>query len=163
MSGLIIKITLYHEWNNTMNIRTRLALPSDIEGIFEVRTSVKENHLSREEMERMGITESVVTDMIEKSRCAWIAEDDGKVTGFSMILPDEGCLFAAFVLPKYEGRGLGRILVGLAEQELFKHHEVAWLETDKNSRAAKFYMHLGWVKKANVSESDIRLEKFRCI
>lgn len=49
-----------------MNIRTRLALPSDIEGIFDVRTSVKENHLSREEMERMGITESVVTDMIEK-------------------------------------------------------------------------------------------------
>lgn len=114
-------------------------------------------------MERMGITESVVTDMIEKSRCAWVAEDDGKVTGFSMILPDEACLFAAFVLPKYEGRGLGRILVGLAEQEIFKHHEVAWLETDKNSRAAGFYKRLGWIEKGNVSESDIRLEKLRCV
>lgn len=87
MSGLIIKITLYHEWNNTMNIRIRIALSSDIEGIFDVRTSVKENHLSREEMERMGITESVISDMIEKSRCAWVAEDDGKLIGFSMILP----------------------------------------------------------------------------
>ncbi|WRW33450.1 GNAT family N-acetyltransferase [Enterobacter wuhouensis] len=162
MSVLIIKITQYHEWNNTMNIRTRLALPSDIKGIFDVRTSVKENHLSREEMERMGITESVVTNMIEKSRCAWVAEEGGKVTGFSMILPDEACLFAAFVLPKYEGRGLGRILVGLAEQEIFKHHEVAWLETDKNSRAAGFYRRLGWIEKGNVSESDIRLEKLRC-
>ena len=114
-------------------------------------------------MERMGITESVVTDMIEKSCCAWVAEDDGKVTGFSMILPDEACLFAAFVLPKYEGRGLGRILVGLAEQEIFKHHEVAWLETDKNSRAAGFYRRLGWIEKGNVSESDIRLEKLRCV
>jgi GNAT superfamily N-acetyltransferase len=162
MSVLIIKITQYHEWNNTMNIRTRLALPSDIKGIFDVRTSVKENHLSREEMERMGITESVVTNMIEKRRCAWVAEEDGKVTGFSMILPEEACLFAAFVLPKYEGRGLGRILVGLAEQEIFKHHEVAWLETDKNSRAAGFYRRLGWIEKGNVSESDIRLEKLRC-
>lgn len=144
-----------------MSIKTRLALPSDIEGIFDVRTSVKENHLSREEMEQMGITEIVVTDMIEKSRCAWVAVEDGKVIGFSMILPDEGCLFAAFVLPEYEGRGVGRSLVLLAEQELFKHHELAWLETDKNSRAAKFYMQLGWVKKENVSESDIRLEKFR--
>ncbi|WP_064366065.1 GNAT family N-acetyltransferase [Pantoea ananatis] len=145
------------------NIRIRLALPSDIESIFDVRTSVKENYLSREEMELMGVTESVVTNMIEKSHCAWVAIDDEKVIGFSMILPDEGCLFAAFVLPEYEGRGVGRSLVELAEQELFKHHEVAWLETDKNSRAAEFYRRLGWVEKENVSESDIRLEKFRCV
>lgn len=146
-----------------MNIRTRVALSSDIEGIFDVRTSVKENHLSREEMEQMGITESSVIDMIEKSRCAWVAVDDGKVIGFSMILPDEGSLFAAFVLPEYEGRGVGRSLIELAEQELFKHHEVAWLETDKNSRAAEFYRRLGWVEKENVNESDIRLEKLRCV
>jgi len=146
-----------------MNIRTRLALSSDIEGIFDVRTSVKENYLSREEMELMGITESSVIDMIEKSRCAWVAVDDGKVIGFSMIILDEGSLFAAFVLPEYEGRGVGRSLVELAEQELFKHHEVAWLETDKNSRAAEFYRRLGWVEKENVSESDIRLEKLRCV
>lgn len=114
-------------------------------------------------MQQMGITESVVADMIEKSRCAWVATEDDKVIGFSMILPDEGCLFAAFVLPEYEGRGIGRRLVGLAEQELFKHHAIAWLETDKNSRAAKFYMQLGWVNKENVSESDIRLEKRRCV
>lgn len=145
-----------------MNVRTRLALSSDIEGIFDVRTSVKENHLSREEMEQMGITESSVIDMIEKNRCAWVAVDNGKIIGFSMILPDEGSLFAAFVLPEYEGRGVGRSLVQLAEQELFKHHEVAWLETDKNSRAAKFYKRLGWVEKENVSESDIRLEKLSC-
>ena len=142
---------------------TRLALTTDTEGIFEVRTSVKENYLSREEMEQMEITESVVTDMIDESRCAWVAVDDGKVIGFSMILPDEGCLFAAFVLPEYEGKGVGGSLVKLAEQEVFKHHKTVWLETDKNSRAAKFYMRLGWVKKENVSESDIRLEKVRCV
>ncbi|PBI82343.1 GCN5 family acetyltransferase [Rahnella victoriana] len=146
-----------------MNIRTRLALSSDIERIFDVRTSVKENYLNREEMELMGITESSVIDMIEKNRCAWVAVDDGKVIGFSMIILDEGSLFAAFVLPKYEGRGVGRTLVELAEQELFKHHEVVWLETDKNSRAAEFYRRLGWVEKENVSESDIRLEKLRCV
>ena len=146
-----------------MNISTRLALITDIEGIFEVRTSVKENHLSREEMEQMGITEIVVTDMIEKTRCAWVAVDDRKVIGFSMILPDEGCLFAAFVLPEYEGKGVGRSLVELSEQELFKHHKTAWLETDKNSRAAGFYRRLGWIEKGNVSESDIRVEKLRYI
>ncbi|THD40325.1 N-acetyltransferase (plasmid) [Pantoea sp. SGAir0430] len=129
--------------------------------MFHVRISVIENHLSREEMRRIGITENVVADLIEKSRCAWVATDDEKIIGFSMILPDEGCLFAAFVLPEYEGRGIGRRLVELAENELFRHHEIAWLETDKQSRAAKFYIQLGWGNKIDINDTDIRLEKHR--
>lgn len=129
--------------------------------MFHVRISVIENHLSREEMRRIGITENVVADLIEKSRCAWVATDNEKIIGFSMILPDEGCLFAAFVLPEYEGRGIGRRLVEIAEKELFRHHEIAWLETDKQSRAAKFYIQLGWGNKIDINDTDIRLEKHR--
>ena len=146
-----------------MSINVRTAQLSDIDGMFAVRTSVIENHLSREEMRQMGITESVVADMIEKNHCAWVATENDKIIGFTMILPDEGCLFAAFVLPAYEGRGVGRRLVLLAEQELFKHHEIAWLETDKNSRAAKFYMQLGWGNETNINGTDIKLEKHRGI
>lgn len=143
-----------------MSFNVRTAQLSDIDGMFDVRTSVIENHLSREEMRQMGITEIVVADMIENNHCAWVATENDKIIGFSMILPDEGCLFAAFVLPEYEGRGVGRRLVVLAEQELFKHHEIAWLETDKNSRAANF-MQLGWGNKTNINGTDIKLEKHR--
>ncbi|MEN4770542.1 GNAT family N-acetyltransferase [Duffyella gerundensis] len=146
-----------------ININIRTARASDIDSIFEVRTSVLENYLSREEMRQLGITESVVADMIEKNLCAWVAAENDKIDGFSMILSDEGCLFAAFVLPEYEGRGIGRRLVFLAEQELFKHHEIAWLETDKNSRAAKFYMQLGWGNKKEINGTDIKLEKHRSV
>jgi len=45
---------------NLMSINIRPAQFSDVDEIFSVRTSVTENHLSREEMRRMGITESVV-------------------------------------------------------------------------------------------------------
>ncbi|MDY0927028.1 GNAT family N-acetyltransferase [Pantoea trifolii] len=144
-----------------MSINVRTARLSDIEGMFDVRTSVIENHLSREEMRHMGITEGVVGDMIGKILCAWVATENNKIIGFSMILPDEGCLFAAFVLPEYEGKGIGRRLVTLAEQELFQHHEIAWLETDKNSRAAKFYMQLGWGNETELNGTDIKLEKSR--
>lgn len=144
-----------------MNIKTRTAQLSDVGSIFDVRTSVVENHLSREDMQQMGITERVVADLIEQSLCAWVATENDKVIGFSMILPDEGSLFAAFVLPEYEGKGIGRRLVALAEQELFRHHEIIWLETDKNSRAAKFYLQLGWGNKTNINDTDIRLEKCR--
>ncbi|MEN4659862.1 hypothetical protein ABEG91_20935 [Pantoea agglomerans] len=53
-----------------MNINIRTARASDVDSIFEVRISVLENYLSREEMRQMGITESVVADMIEKNLCA---------------------------------------------------------------------------------------------
>lgn len=78
-----------------------------------------------------------------------------------MILREKGSLYGLFVLPAYEGRGIGRRLTKIAEQELFKHHEVAWLETDKNSRAAKFYMQLGWGNKTTLDGAFIRLEKQR--
>lgn len=144
-----------------MGINIRPALVSDVGSIFDVRTSVIENHLSREEMRLMGITESVVADMILKNPCAWVAVDNENIIGFSMILQDEGCLFAAFVRPEYENKGAGRKLARAAEHELFKHHDVVWLETDKNSRAAKFYRHLGWGNDAAINDVDIRLEKKR--
>jgi len=144
-----------------MNINIRPAQLSDVESIFTVRTSVNENHLSREEMRKMGITESSVGDMIEKSYCTWVATNDEEVVGFSMILTEKGCLYGLFVLPAYEGRGIGRRLTLLAEQELFRHHDIAWLETDGNSRAAKFYMQLGWGNKTKIDGDFIRLEKHR--
>ena len=144
-----------------MTINIRPAQLTDVVSIFDIRTSVTENHLSREELNQMGITEEIVSDMIQTSLCTWVAIENEKVIGFSMILPDEGCLFAAFVLPEYEGKGAGRRLVMAAEQELFKQHEIAWLETDKRSRAAKFYTQLGWGNKTEISDTDIRLEKKR--
>ncbi|ENI8089352.1 GNAT family N-acetyltransferase [Salmonella enterica] len=142
-----------------MGIYIRQALITDVDSIFEIRTSVTENHLSREEMRQMGITERSVADMIQKSTCAWGAIDGVKAVGFTMVLHDKGCLFAAFVLPEYENRGIGRELLMRAEEELFKHHEVIWLETEKNSRAAKIYKHLGWDDKTDIDEGHIRLEK----
>ncbi|ATM86358.1 MULTISPECIES: GNAT family N-acetyltransferase [Yersinia] len=144
-----------------MTINIRPAQASDVESIFTVRTSVTENHLSREEMLVMGISETTVCNMIEENLCAWVATDDDEVVGFSMILREKGSLFGLFVLPAYEGRGIGRRLTKIAEQELFKQHKVAWLETDKNSRAAKFYMQLGWGNKTPLNGVYIRLEKQR--
>ncbi|SFO10552.1 Acetyltransferase (GNAT) domain-containing protein [Candidatus Pantoea varia] len=144
-----------------MDITIRPAQLSDVEAIFTVRTSVTENHLSREEMRDMGITENTVSNMIEEGHCAWVATNHGEVVGFSMILRGKGSLFGLFVLPAYEGRGIGRRLTKIAEQELFKHYDVAWLETDKNSRAAKFYMQLGWSNKTTLDGTLIRLEKQR--
>ncbi|MCZ5393814.1 hypothetical protein O5642_13645 [Citrobacter braakii] len=53
-----------------MGIQFRLAHASDVEAIFDVRTSVTENHLSRKEMQQMGITEATIAAMIAQGPCA---------------------------------------------------------------------------------------------
>jgi GNAT superfamily N-acetyltransferase len=144
-----------------MGIHIRAAVPADVNGIFTVRTSVNENILTREALQDMGITEATVREMIEAELCTWVALDGEIIIGFSMILSDEGCLFAAFVLPTYEGRGIGKALVDVAEQQLFLTHEQIWLETEKHSRAAGFYQRLGWVQEAELSGGDARFIKQR--
>lgn len=144
-----------------MTAEIRLARKSDVSALFHVRTSVRENHLSLEQLAQLGITESSISEMIAASPCAWVAVIDGGVVGFSMIDVDEASLFAAFVLPSYEGRGLGKKLVLAAEDMLFQHHGEIWLETDRESRAAGFYRHLGWGNERDAKGNQIRLTKRR--
>ncbi|WFR97085.1 GNAT family N-acetyltransferase [Rhizobium tumorigenes] len=78
-----------------------------------------------------------------------------------MIAITDASLFAAFVLPSHQGKGLGTRLVLEAESELFRHHSEIWLETDKDSRAADFYKRLGWSNERQAKGSEIRLTKTR--
>ncbi|WP_156566156.1 GNAT family N-acetyltransferase [Metakosakonia massiliensis] len=109
----------------------------------------------------MGITEITVSVMIKDDLFVWVATDGDEKVGFTMISREKGSLYGLFVLPAYEGRGIGRRLTKIAEQEFFNHHEVAWLETDKNSLAAKFWMQPGWSNKATLDGAFIRLKKQR--
>lgn len=144
-----------------MAVKIRLAVPDDVPGLFNVRTSVKENAMNQEEMQALGITPEAITSMILASDYTWVAVDDERIVGFSMIIPEDNCLFAAFVLPQYEGFGLGKQLVQIAEQALFTHSVTIWLETGKHTRAAGFYRHLGWGNEQDAGDGDIRLEKRR--
>lgn len=139
----------------------RLARKADVGDIFHIRTSVTENALSLAELAEMGITETNIADVIQGAPCAWVAVVESQVVGFSMIDPQVGSLFAAFVLPSHEGNGIGKRLVNGAESALFKTHETIWLETGRNTRAAGFYRHLGWGHEQDVGGGDIRLEKCR--
>lgn len=80
-----------------------------------------------------------------------------------MIDRDEGEVFAMFVRPAYENRGLGRLLMAAAEAELFRAHERIFLVTDgrQEIRANGFYQRLGWTVVARVDARDVRYEKRR--
>lgn len=144
-----------------MDTKIRPANPADVPALFHIRTSVRENHLSREQLISLGITEASIAKMISSAPCAWVAFVDDQVVAFSMVDIVEASLFAAFVLPSYEGMGLGAQLVHAAEEELFRHHRDIWLETAAESRAAGFYRRLGWGDERKVEGDQIRLTKTR--
>ena len=60
----------------------RVATEADVPAIFEVRTSVRENHLSLEGLAARGITPASVAEMIRTTMRAWVAEVDGEVVAF---------------------------------------------------------------------------------
>ncbi|CAD2246158.1 MULTISPECIES: GNAT family N-acetyltransferase [Xanthomonas] len=137
----------------------RLAGLADIDAIFDIRTRVHENHLSRDQLVEMGITPAIIKQAILEAPCTWVAEVNGAPVGFSMADVEEGCVFAAFVLPEFEGNGLGRRLMDKAEAFLFQHHQTIWLETAEASRASGFYRSLGWQPVKNLPGGDVRFEK----
>ena len=120
----------------------RLATLADIDTLFAIRTAVVQNHLNREQMADLGITPQVLADSIREAPCVWLAEVEGQPAAFSMVNFDSGEVFAMFVLPAYEGRGLGRQLMAVAEAALFEHHPTLYLITDGRGEIPVSYTHL---------------------
>lgn len=144
-----------------MTIIVRNALEQDIPAIFAVRTSVRENHLSVEQMAGMGITHDTIREMLQGEPCIWVAAQGDHIVGFSVADAADACLFAAFVRPEWAGQGVGRRLMERAEAFLFERHSSIWLHTDGSSRAAGFYERLGWKRMPDVENRDARFEKHR--
>ena len=144
-----------------MSVLIRVATVGDVDSLFAIRTSVAQNHLSREQMAALGITPEVLTQAIRDSDCVWIADVEGQPVAFTMIDQAEGELFALFVRPGYENRGLGRQLMAVAETALFARHERIFLITDGRDliRANGFYRRLGWSVVGQEEDHDVRYEK----
>lgn len=146
-----------------MQTLIRLATLADIDTLFAIRTAVVQNHLSHEQMADLGITPQALADSVREAPCVWLAEVEGRPAAFSMVNFADGEVFAMFVLPVYEGRGLGRQLMAVAETALFEHHQTLYLITDGRDeiRANGFYQRLGWTKVGRVEGDDVRYEKSR--
>ncbi len=130
---------------------------ADMAEITRLRTLVKENHLSVEQMAERGITPSgILAELGAGDLGGWLEEQAGEILGFSMADNRDGQIFALFTKPGCEGRGVGTRLLDAAKRWLSERgHEEAWLATDANSIAASFYANRGWRRGAMKDHEDV--------
>lgn len=130
----------------------RRAIEADRERISEIRFSVKENVLR----DRSRVTHDMITWFMTNPGI-WLWEEDGKVLGFSAADTRDGTIFALFIDPAHEGRGIGRALFAKALDSLREAgHREGSLTTQPGSRADRFYQKAGW-KVIGTSERGERI------
>jgi len=137
----------------------REATAADLAGIAHVRASVTENALTLEQLAARGVTnESIAASFLLHSK-GWVAVRDNRIVGFSIGDRASGSIFALFVLPGNEGRGIGARLFDLAVNWLWQNGaQRLWLTTDPQSKAARFYERRGWVATGRSETGDMRYE-----
>jgi GNAT superfamily N-acetyltransferase len=124
-------------------LRFREATISDISAMADIRLLVKENVLSNP----ARVTLKMYQDYLDLLGRGWVCEIDGKVVGFSYAAKEDSSIWALFVLPEYEGRGVGKGLLKLAVAWLFSlGNETVKLGTSANTRADRFYAAQGWIR-----------------
>ncbi len=143
-------------------MKIRKARLGDVGAIFAIRSRVRENHLSASELAERGITKAAFGKWLTDGYGIWIADLDGSAAGFAIAIPHESTLWALFVDPDFEGRGVGAALLRMAEEWLFAQGcDDISLTTgaDPKNRAHGFYDMHGWHSTGDVDGDEIEYIK----
>lgn len=133
----------------------REALITDIPQIQIVRNSVKENMLSDPAL----VPDSDVEDYMFRRGKGWVAEEDGTVIGFAIADLREHNIWALFLHPDAEGKGIGKQLHKIMLDWYFsKTEETVWLSTGFNTRAETFYRMQGWREAGLYGTKETKFE-----
>jgi len=133
----------------------RAALKNDIPQIQIVRNAVKENRLSNPDL----VTDADVENYITKRGKGWVCTIDDTIAGFAIADLEEDNIWALFIHPEHEKKGIGIKLHNLMLDWYFSQgKEYIWLGTSPDTRAEKFYRKAGWKENGMHGDKEIKFE-----
>ncbi len=133
----------------------RVATSADITGMQIVRNAVKENPLP----DPSYVSDSDCEDFINNRGRGWVCEIESKVVGFAIADLKENNIWALFIHPIHEGKGIGKRLHQLMLDWYFdQSKESVWLGTAPNTRAEQFYRKAGWRETGVRPNGEIKFE-----
>jgi GNAT superfamily N-acetyltransferase len=139
-------------------MKIRVATEADIPEMGRVRMSVRENRLDSLSSLNAGDTER----MLRGDGCGWVGEVDGRIVGFAIADLSGANVYALFIEPEFERRGIGRLLHDTMMDWFFSRQvRSVWLTTDPGTRAEGFYRKAGWIAAGLEANGEIRFEMSR--
>lgn len=156
-----------------MEIKIRKSVPNDVYGIREVQriTWLKTYPSSKEGITKEDIQRKFEIDETPEGKKKiegrkknynnrnigiWVAEAEGKIIGFCMAIKEEGCnrVGAIYVLPTYQGRGMGKLLIQKAFGWLGNKKNILINVARYNKQAIDFYKKFGFVETGKEGTLD---------
>jgi len=156
-----------------MKIKIRKFIPNDVYGIREVqKVTWLKTYPSRKE----GITIEDIKKKFEIDKTSegkkkieerkkkyndrnigiWVAETENKIIGFCMAIKEEECnrVGAIYVLPIYQGKGLGQQLIEKAFGWLGNKKDILINVARYNKQAINFYKKFGFIETGKGGSLD---------
>jgi len=136
-------------------MKIRVAKADDIKQIQIVRNAVKENMLSDPNL----VTDKDCEEFITQRGKGWVCEIDNEIIGFSIADLKENNIWALFVHPDFDKRGIGKKLHDIMLDWYFEQtKQTVWLGTAPNTRAETFYRKAGWKEVGTNGAKELKFE-----
>ncbi len=133
----------------------RPATADDVPAMHRVRLAVRENRLN----DPASIRPEHYLLMLERDGHGLVGEISGEIAGFAIADLSRSNVWALFVAPEHEGRGLGRALHDALLDWMFASGaRRVWLSTSPGTRAERFYERAGWTAAGVEPSGEIRFE-----
>ena len=138
-----------------MKMLFREARITDIPQIQVVRNSVKENMLSNSAL----VTDNDCENYLVNRGKGWVCEIDGSIVGFAIADLLDHNVWALFLQPGFDKKGIGRKLHDdMLDWYFSQTDSTIWLGTAPNTRAENFYRKAGWKEAGIHGKGEIKFE-----
>jgi GNAT superfamily N-acetyltransferase len=149
------KVYLYSCGKNLLHMIFREALLEDIEQIQLVRHSVRENILS----DPLLVTDDDCAHFLTVRGKGWVCDDDSMIVGFAIADLLDQNIWALFIRPEFERKGIGTTLHELMLDWYFAQGQsLVWLGTAPGTRAELFYKKAGWRVVGTHGKGEVKFE-----